>query len=286
MTAGIGGNEVGMDCRKVRQLADAYESEQLLVETARAIVAHLDRCPPCREEVDGIHRMRNLLQRGFNNDASLGVSPEFAAALRARLKIENVGSVGVSGTRLRWMALAAAVLLFVSGGFGIRGLGIAGFSAIVHAAVGDHRFCFVAFALAERPLPLKDSSERYADPVDARLDALQPAAAASGDIRIVERHSCVYGGRRFAHVVLKYKNDFVSMVVTPDTRMLRVVPGGSAPADGSIAMLDPQDDLNVAALRGPAHVVFFISPLGTADLRDVAQAMAPAVSAALKGTQP
>ena len=33
-----------MECREVRQLAESFVTEQLLVETTHGIVTHLDRC--------------------------------------------------------------------------------------------------------------------------------------------------------------------------------------------------------------------------------------------------
>jgi Putative zinc-finger len=223
-----------MDCREVRDLADAYVSEQVLVETARAIVAHLGRCPACHAEVDGLRRLR--------------------------------------------------VVLVAGGGFGIRGLGVSGFTAILQAAVGDHRFCLVAFKLAERPIALEKAAELYGDPVDRSLDTVQAPSTqlSGGPVRIVERHSCVFGGRRFAHIVLRYKRELISLVVTPDERLLRNLPGASAPRDGSIVSLPLVDGYHVAAFRGPRHVVFAISGLDDHDLREVTRSMVGSVSRALR----
>ena len=101
-------------------------------------------------------------------------------------------------------------------------------------------------------------------------------------IRILERHSCVFDGRRFAHIVLQYKRELISLVVTPDDRWLRNLPGASSPADGSIASLPPVDGYHIAGFRGPDHVVFVISRLDDNDLREVARSMEGPVSRALR----
>ena len=53
-----------MECRELRQVAESFVTEQLLVETTQAVVAHLDRCPACRAEIDGLRRVRAGLRGG------------------------------------------------------------------------------------------------------------------------------------------------------------------------------------------------------------------------------
>lgn len=276
-----------MECREVRELADAFVSEQVLVETARAIVAHLDRCSACQAEVEGLRRLRASLRSAYLGTADLSPSREFVAAMDARLRSEALGNRS-SSTRRTWLALAATVALVLGGGFGLRGLGVAGFTAIVHAAVGDHRFCAVAFKLTERPISLEQAARVYDDPVDGALQAVELSRTelSGGPIRILERHSCVYEGRRFAHFVLGYKHERISLVVTPDERLLRRLPGASAPANGSVVSLPPVDGFRVAAFRGPHHVVFLISSLSDDDLREAAGSMEASVSRALNHTGP
>jgi Putative zinc-finger len=273
-----------MDCREVRDLADAYVSEQVLVETARAIVAHLDRCPTCHAEVDGLRRLRASVRSAYLASTDLSPSPAFAVALRSRLRSEGLRGKARAPWRRGWLALAATLVLVAGGGFGIRGLGVSGFTAILQAAVGDHRFCLVAFKLAERPIALEKAAALYGDPVDRSLDTVQAPSTqlSGGPVRIVERHSCVFGGRRFAHIVLRYKRDLISLVVTPDERLLRNLPGASVPRDGSIVSLPPVEGYHVAAFRGPRHVVFAISGLDDHDLREVTRSMVGSVSRALR----
>jgi hypothetical protein len=275
-----------MECRKVRELAEGYVSERVPGETARAIGSHLARCPACQAEVEDLCRLRAMLRSAYLASTALSPSPEFLAAIGSRLRSNAVRVRGVPSWRRTWLALAAAMVLAVGGGLGLRGLGMSGFTAILQAAVGDHRFCLVAFKLAERPMPLEQAAQVYDDPVDRSLVTVEPSSTQldGGPIRILERHSCVFEGRRFAHIVLRYKRSLISLVVTPDERLLRNLPGASPPDDGSIASLAPVDGFHVAAFRGPHHVVFVISTLDDDDVRDVARSMETSVSRALAGT--
>jgi Putative zinc-finger len=275
-----------MECREIRDLAEAYVSEQVLVETAQAIVAHLDRCPRCHAEVEGLQRLRASVRSAYLSSRDLSPTPAFVGALHSRLRAEAVGAQRVSLWRHRWLAVAATVVLVIGGGFGFRGLGVSGFTSILQAAVGDHRYCLVTFRLTERPIELEKAAQLYNDPVDRSLESVQPASdqLSGGPIRILERHSCVYHGRRFAHIVVRYKGALTSLVVTPDERLLRHLPGASAPPDGSIVTIPPVDGFQVAAFRGPHHVVFVISTLADDDVREVARSMAGSISRAMKAT--
>ena len=273
--------EEPVECREVRELAEAYVSEQILVETAEAIVAHLEHCASCRAEVEGLRRLRASTRSAWLGAKDLAPRPEFVSALTAELRSASGAGRPRSSSRRSWWAIAATLVLVAGGGFGLRGLGVSGFTAIVHAAVGDHRFC--AFKLSESPIPLAQAAEIYDDPVDRSLESVapQPAEVHGEPIRILDRHSCVYQGRRFAHFIVEYKHTKISLVVEPDERLLRLLPGASAPADGSIASVGPVDGFDVAAFRGPRHVAFLIGALGVSDLHDVAASLQASVLRAL-----
>jgi hypothetical protein len=273
-----------MGCQEVRRLAEAFVSDQVLDGTAQAIAVHLETCPECHAEVAGLGRLRASVRAAYLSLSDSAPSPEFVTALGSRLRAEAIRSKRATSWRRTWFVLAATFLLIVGGGFGLRGLGVSGFTAILQAAVGDHRYCLVTFNLTERPIPLEQAARLYNDPVNRSLQGVQPSPAqlSGGPIRVVERHSCIFRGRRFAHLVLRYKGALTSLVVTPDDRLLRGLPGASAPRDGSIVLLPPHDGFNVAAFRGPRHVAVVISTLGGEDVQEVAGAMATSVSRAMK----
>jgi hypothetical protein len=284
MTPKIERSEATMECRDVRSLAEAFVADQVLVETAVAVVGHLERCPSCRVDIEGRRRLRSAVRAGFNAAPELAPRPEFVANIGSRLRAEAGNSRRGRVRSRTWLALAASLLL-VAGGLELQSVGIAGFASVVQAAVHDHRFCFLTFKGSDPPIPLEEAALRYDDPSDRLLADVEPSPTtlSGGPVRILRRHSCVYDDRRFAHLVLQYRNTAISMVVTPDDRVLAALPRASAPADGSVMILPPLDGLHVAAFRGPHHAVFVVGSLGDDDLRDVANAMVPGVSKALRG---
>lgn len=281
-----------MECREVRQLAEAFVSEQLLVETTRAIVGHLERCPACRAEVEGLRRLRAATRSAFEGAPHLAAQPEFAAGLTSHLQ-SGLQSDLLSDParrraayvpRRRWLAIAASVLLIVGAGWGWREWPGSRLSALLHAAVGDHRFCALTFKLAEPPIPLEEAAGRYGK-FNELLETVEPTATtlSGGPLRILERHSCVFNGQRFAHIVLRYKDETVSLLVTDDTRPRDARPTDTGLTDATTTDLPVIDGFHVASFRGASQVVFVVSSLTPDDVREVARAMVGPVSAALAG---
>lgn len=272
-----------MECRKVRQLAEAFVREQLLAETARDVVAHVARCRSCRIEIDGMCRLRSATQTAFERAPDLAIRPAFATALTARLRGQSTRREPARTSRT-WFAVAAAILLVAGSGWGWREWSASRFTALMHAAVGDHRFCAITYKLEERPIPLEEAALRY-DRVNHYLETVEPSATSlsGGPLRILERHSCVFGGRRFAHIVLKYKGHFVSLLVAADERPGGWVARALVRADDRPAAMPVTDGFRVASFRGERHAVFVVSSLADADNQEVARAMAGSVSRALAG---
>ena len=91
-------------------------TEQLLVETTHAIVAHLEQCPTCRAEIEGLRRLRASTRTAFNAAAELQVRPEFVARLSSQLQVTAAAPRTVVAPRPRWLALAAGLMLLVGSG--------------------------------------------------------------------------------------------------------------------------------------------------------------------------
>ena len=75
-----------MECRDVRELADSFLSEQILVETTHDILRHLAQCPSCRAEIESRRRLRSALHGAFERSAELRPSPEFLASIGQRVR--------------------------------------------------------------------------------------------------------------------------------------------------------------------------------------------------------
>lgn len=261
-----------MECREVRQLAEAFISEQLLVETTHAIVSHLERCPACRAEVAGLRRLKTAGRSAFTNAPDLAARPEFISGLSARLQVEASRQQPTRWTS--WLGMAASLFLVFGLVFGVREWSRSNLSTLLHAAVGDHRFCALDFKLAEQPITLEEAARRF-DPVNRRLESLEPSTTSlsGGPLRILERHSCVFEGRRFAHIVLGYQGQVVSLLVTTDEGVWTL------PASFPVT-----EGFHATALRGTGHLAFVVSALGDDAVHEVAAALAEPVARALAGT--
>jgi anti-sigma factor RsiW len=259
-----------MECRDVRELADSFLSEQLLVETTHDILRHLSQCPSCRAEIDSRRRLRTALRGAFERSPELRATPEFLASVGRRVR-EHHSSRSVRMSRWSFrpmMAIAASLLLVSAVAFGGREwLG----TSLLHAVLGDHQNCAIRFRLNEKPISLEEAAQRF-EPAYRSLVAVTPSPARlpNGDLTVLERHSCIYAGRRFAHIVLRYRGTLVSVLVTPD-RLARV--------PSALAV----DGTRVSSFRAGRFAAFVVSSASETETREIAAAVAGPVKNAVAG---
>lgn len=147
---------------------------------------------------------------------------------------------------------------------------------LAKAAVGDHRDCAVEFRLAEKPIALGVAAHDY-DPVYRGLaEIFANGSVAPPDMKFIEAHSCVFAGRRFAHVVLRYHGSLVSFLVTG-------IPGNftfdHSPAKNSDTIVCSQiEGYNVSLFQTQRHGIFVVSSLPEGDNLALARALAPRIS--------
>jgi anti-sigma factor RsiW len=258
-----------MECRDIRELADSFLSEQLLVETTHDILRHLSQCPSCRTEIESRRRLRTALRGAFDRSSELRATPEFLASVGRHVREHQSARSRAARWSVRPMLAIAATLLLVSAvAFGGREwLG----ASLLHAALGDHQNCAIRFRLKEKPISLEETAQRF-EPAYRSLLAVAPSPArlSNGELTVLERHSCVYDGRRFAHIVLRYRGTLVSVLVTPD-RLAKV------PSELAV------DGTRVSSFRAGRFAGFVVSSASEAETREIAAAVAGPVKNALAG---
>jgi hypothetical protein len=249
-----------MECRDVREMADSFLSEQLLVETDHELLRHLETCPVCRADMTARRALRDRLRSAFVHAEDLRPRPEFAAELRTRLRASQPGITRRSLLK-SWWALAAGVAAAAGGGvFARRSVARSHLATLAREAAGDHQYCAVKFSLAERPIPLEDAAKRYGAPYGA-LATFEPPVV-DGPLQLLERHACVYQGRRFGHVVFRYRGALTSLLITD-------APPPSRPALEAI-----DAPAVVASLPAGRFVGFVVANLDRQDVLRLAQALA------------
>ena len=261
-----------MQCRDVRELADSFLSEQLLVETNHELLRHLETCPDCRVDIAGRRAMRDSLRAAFARAEDLRPRPEFTAELLATLRPsqpekEKEKAIEISRRSVlqSWWALAAGLALAAGGGLFVRHSSARSrLATLARDAAGDHQNCAVKFNLAERPIGLEDAGRRYGAPY-AALATFEPPAV-DGSLEMLERHSCVYQGRRFGHVVFRYRGALTSLLVTD----------GAPPATPE---LEPNDSgPAVASLPAGRFLAFIVADLDRRSVLRLAQTLAEPLS--------
>jgi anti-sigma factor RsiW len=259
-----------MECHNARRLAEAHLSRQLPAETDQQVLQHLAECGACRAEFDARRRMKLALREAFGRASDLEPRPEFLAALPARLREKSPRS---QRTRAWLLVAAAAVLLLAAlARPATHWFGAARFAALARDAAADHRDCAVQFRLAERPISLEQAAQRFV-PAYRSLVSVQPSPAtlARGPLKVLDRHSCVLGNRRFAHIVLEYHGSLVSVLIAPDS--VARVPAGIQEIDGA----------RVSAFRAAQFVGLVVSSVDEDETRQIAAAMTTPVVRALAG---
>jgi len=263
-----------MECQDVREMADSYVVDELLTETNHEILRHLDTCPRCRADIAGRRALRMAVRHAFHRAQELAPSTEFTTQLRATLEHAATTAEARRGFRLSgWFALAATVLLAVTLGFAYRGREwVTATAALARAAVGDHRYCALKFQLAERPIPLEDAAQRYGAMYRVVETAPPDDVSTIGRAaHVLERHACVYDGRRFAHVVLDYGGSRVSLLVTASPEGIPI----AVPNAARVARHDARiDSMSVVSVRTDRYTIFLVGELDQAELARLANAVA------------
>lgn len=141
---------------------------------------------------------------------------------------------------------------------------------ITSFAIGDHENCALEFRLKENPITLEEAAKKYGK-FNKNLDkaVIKPLREifpgnTSGEIKLLEAHSCVFEGRRFAHIVLRRQKHTISVLVTDS----------DLPAEESNAVItQTSESLQVARFSTKHHAVFVISDLPATENATVAQAI-------------
>ena len=267
-----------MQCREIRDLADSFLSEQLLVETNHEVLRHLEGCPACRAQLASLRELRTAIRRAFTHTESLRVSDEFRDRAISGLRRALPGKAPGRMNRRRWaIGLAVAAVLVIAAGVG-QFLRTRGIGPIARDAVGDHQNCAVQFRLAEKPISLEEAAARY----DPSFRLLQDTPAddwntPAGPLHIVDRHSCVFQGRRFAHIVVQLQGQVVSLLLTRRDGEANESFRGT---DGITLLIGPAstDGLQVVSFDIPGHIVFVVGRLEQQQLRQIAQSLSGPLS--------
>ncbi len=268
-----------MECREVRELSDSYLLDELQTETNHAILRHLEGCPACRAELDGRRALRGALKGAFERSAELQPRPEFIAGLARLRDVDHARRVHRSRAP-RWLAIAATIALITMGGYRLFEARLSA-DPLQRAAVGDHRYCALGMTTdgkeATGITSLTEAVDQY-EPGFRPLESVpsEKIPTSGGEAHVLNRHSCVFDGRRFAHIVLQYRGTQVSLIVIRGASTTTV-----SLTSGHGLKTSRLNDLTVMSLRASGYSVFVVGGLPAADLMPLANALSENVVGAL-----
>jgi anti-sigma factor RsiW len=269
-----------MKCADVRTMAESYLAGELPVDTSHAIIAHLEGCASCQTELHARVALRQTLREAFRTSADLAPHPRFTNQVLRGVRSERAGAARRSLKPGHWLAIAATAALLILAAWQIVGMKrpsghLAGLIELVAHATGDHRDCALHHALEEAPISLEEAALRYG-PVYAslRTAVADSALVRSGDVEVLGAHSCVFEGRRFAHVVVRRRGHVVSILLTPIDWAQSVEPTHADVCPSS-------DGFRVACFSARGHAGFVVSDLSDEENLALAHELAPLLQAYL-----
>ncbi len=292
-----------MDCRELKAMMDSYIGDELLIETNHDVLRHIENCAGCRAEMASRRMLKTHLRQAVIASPDSQIDPLFYSRMSTTLKdsalrlglFERMFGSGVATPRMLAAGIACILLLTIGTLFWmnrprtdafvvvdnnteILNAVKASWAELTRLAVGDHENCAVEFKLKEDPISLDEAATKYGtynkDLDKAIMAAFKSAAVEdTGDVEFLEAHSCIYDGRRFAHVVVRQKGEMVSLLMT-DTDLPEDSYGvRTALLDGAIG---------AASFVAGHHAVFVVSKLTESDNAVLARAIAPAIRAHLQ----
>jgi len=153
---------------------------------------------------------------------------------------------------------------------------------LAQSAAGDHRDCAIDFRLPEKPIALEEAGRKY-DPayLDLTKAVLSRGAGQLTEAQLIEAHSCVFEGRRFAHLVFRFHDRIVSLLVT-DVHHTEANAAESRSLRDSAAQVIACSQFSgyqVSCFETADHAVFVVSDLPERENLAFARTLAPAVFA-------
>jgi hypothetical protein len=260
-----------MKCRDVRDVADSFLGDELLPETNDGILEHLDTCASCQAEIDARRTLRRALHGAFDRAPDLRPRLEFLDQLRGDLRNASAHRRSRGMASGPWFAMAAGLVLAAALTVTVFMKRSTPSDVLAQDAIGDHRNCALKARLVRMPMPLEEAAQRFDGAFRLLLTApADDVSTPGGPVRVVERHACAYGGRRFGHVVLEYQGHVVSLLLTASEVSTSAADTGNA-APRLIG--SSTNGLSVVSVTGSRHAVLLVSDLGRAELTQLSTAL-------------
>ncbi len=285
-------------CERTRRYLDSYINNELLAETHKEVLRHLETCSTCSAEFEARSRLKVRLKSAVE-------SQSVPADLQSRIReeIHQYGSTTASSAGWpRWAAVAAAVLLVSVGTWVARGRRSGDIytdgpvqdafiqkisqtvSMVLRVGLRDHVHCAVLSGIPKHPPTLEEVTKD----MGPTYKGLVPLVKASipADYRIVMGHQCDYGGRTFVHLTMKSGTNLMSLVITRKEHgesMETLAP--TLRTSGVPVYQAAAQSYEIAGFETEQYLAFVISDLNANNNLQVASNLAPSVHSFLAKLQ-
>ncbi len=220
-----------MNCKDFREIIDSYLSDELLTETNHGVLSHLEACSGCRGEIEARRIIRGRLRSALRKQPENVIDGEFAKDLGVSLRAELARSRRTKRLFLSnaksWAAVAAGLLIVFTFGFVFLNQSEMSSSLkadgksyripelppahLVNVALGDHEHCAIKHgSVKEHPVSLVKAAAEYRGVTKAVVPPLKKVLT---NYELIESHFCKYKDVKFAHLILKDKENVVSVLV-------------------------------------------------------------------------
>lgn len=268
-----------MQCKEFREMAEAYLSDELLVETRIQMFIHLEHCPKCRKDFAAKRELRQKARAAGKNADEFQIDPIFTCRLSTNLREaalqESSWRTMLFANKLLIPATASLLLAITLGIVLLYGPNkptefvfspdaiARGLTEISLKAVGDHKDC----ALEKLQQWEKLSMQDYADKAVYTEKIAKPLQTNfSEDIEMLHAHDCIFEGKEFTHVILRKGGHIVSVLFDKDN-------AASGVTANSTIMSETENGLQVASFLKDTQTVFVISDLPEKDNLTIARTL-------------
>lgn len=251
-----------MNCREFDEIADSYLSGELLVETNHELIRHLEHCADCRNALGEKRDLRSYLRDAVKKSSV--PDPAFATRLRSQIREQAAPKwSGMLIPAVSFGGVLIAVLLGLSILIGPRlftspqsartdleeALRESGLMAALHDALGTHKDC--GLKLGKKPAVQVVNDNEYS--------ALKTEF--SGTLELVEKHDCLFKGRKYSHMILRNGEKLISILKTES----------DSDSDSKTIVSVPMENLQIAEFQADRQSVFVISDLSETENLQVAR---------------
>ena len=250
-------------------MLDLYLDNELLVETNRSVLDHLDFCLDCAAESERRIELHRLLKEALTFEDDDERESENLSRRRVQMALDREKGPRISG-RIRWTAMAASLMLALALGLAYWRINNVSkqanssevntpppptsvlIAAVDRDAIENHKVCALSYPrdwTFDQQRVKRELTPRFAPLIQA-IDG-KPAS-----YELIEGHICSYQQRKYAHLIFRSHGHTVSVFIEQDDPR-----GNPKPSRALEIAQTSYAAYQVASVDTGIHRIFLVSDL-------------------------